>query len=202
MNNEIPPKNNDSTLTKINLEQYHKGNVITTPEQINNKNNQAKPDDTPKSKVEVYQDQIEAEKPKIKKSSIIGTTFMITNICLGTTIYTFATRAKRFGLVWLLVFCLIVAAINYWSIILGVYASSKFKEDDFSELTEKILGKKMRHTLLLYFIVMQVLCALFLYFILYLEGLFKVHFIGMIILIMKSFMMKSGGNFILNFLFL
>ena len=72
---------------------------------------------------------------------------MITNICLGTTIYTFATRAKRFGLVWLLVFCLIVAAINYWSIILGVYASSKFKEDDFSELTEKILGKKMRHTL-------------------------------------------------------
>ena len=133
MNNEIPPKNNDSTLTKLDLEKYKAGNVITTPDQINNQIGQAKPDDTPKSKVKVYQDQVEAEKPKIKKSSIIGTTFMITNICLGTTIYTFATRAKRFGLVWLLVFCLIVAAINYWSILLGVYASSKFKEDDFSE---------------------------------------------------------------------
>ena len=40
-----------------------------------------------------------------------------------------------------------MAIINYWSILLGVYASSKFKEDDFSELTEKILGRKMRHTL-------------------------------------------------------
>ena len=67
MNNEIPLKNNDSTLTKINLEQYHKGNVITTPDQINNQNNQAKPDDIPKPKVEVYQDQNNAEKPKIKK---------------------------------------------------------------------------------------------------------------------------------------
>ena len=72
---------------------------------------------------------------------------MITNICLGTTIYTFAVRAKKFGLVWLLFFCVLVAVINYWSIMLGVYASDKCKEDDFSEITEKLLGRKMRNIL-------------------------------------------------------
>ena len=72
---------------------------------------------------------------------------MLTNFCLGTTIYTFAVRAKKFGLVWLLFFCVLVAVINYWSIMLGVYASEKCKEDDFSEITEKLLGRKMRNIL-------------------------------------------------------
>ena len=34
------------------------------------------------------------------KASIFGATFMLTNICLGTTIFTFAIRAKIFGLGW------------------------------------------------------------------------------------------------------
>ena len=34
--------------------------------------------------------------------------------------------------------------VTYWSIIRGIIASSKNEEDDYSELTEKILGKKFR----------------------------------------------------------
>ena len=37
---------------------------------------------------------------------------MLTNICLGTTIFTFAVRAKSFGLVWLLVATIIVGILN------------------------------------------------------------------------------------------
>lgn len=88
---------------------------------------------------------ISLENPKkIEKSTIFGASFMITNLCLGTTIFTFAVRTKAFGLVWFLVACILVAAINYWSITRCIYASSKCKEDDYSEIMEKILGKKMR----------------------------------------------------------
>ena len=84
------------------------------------------------------------DKPKRKKSTIFGSTFMITNICLGTTIFTFAVRAKAFGLVWMLFFCFVVAAVNYWSITRCIYASSRCQFDDYSEITEHYLGKKMR----------------------------------------------------------
>ena len=48
------------------------------------------------------------ENPKnIKKSTIFGSAFMLTNLCLGTTIFTFAVRTKAFGLVWFLVACFI-----------------------------------------------------------------------------------------------
>ena len=93
------------------------------------------------------------EKNTIEKSSIIGSGFMLTNLCLGTTIFTFAVRTKAFGLVWFLVSCFIVAAVNYWSIMRCVYASSKCKEDDYSEITEKILGRKMRVTLNIFIMV-------------------------------------------------
>ena len=69
---------------------------------------------------------------------------MLTNLCLGTTIFTFAVRTKAFGLVWFLVACFIVACVNYWSIMRCVYASSKCQEDDYSEITQKLLRKKMR----------------------------------------------------------
>ena len=78
-------------------------------------------------------------KPLRKKSTKFDSSFMITNICLETTIYIFANRAKAFRLVWLLAFCVVVAVINYWSIICCVYASEKCEEDDFSEITEKLL---------------------------------------------------------------
>ena len=90
----------------------------------------------------------ETEKPKMSSNAtIFGATLMLTNICLGTTIFTFAVRAKSFGLVWLLVACIITGAINYWSISNCCIASSKCKEDDYSEITERILGRKMRVTL-------------------------------------------------------
>ena len=147
MNKEIPNLYNGPISTQDNLNQYQSESVIASKKQINTDNNQINQEINQKSTVKIYTSQQEANKPKIEKSSILGATFMITNICLGTTIYTFATRAKRFGLVWLLFFCVVVAVINYWSIMLGVYASSKCKEDDFSEMTEKLLGKRMRDLL-------------------------------------------------------
>ena len=102
------------------------------------------------SKEVIYQktekaDLVEPEPIEVKKeSTILGASFMLTNLCLGTTIFTFAVRAKTFGLVWFLIICVFVACVNYWSIMRCVYASSRCKEDDYSEITEKILGKKMR----------------------------------------------------------
>ena len=87
----------------------------------------------------------EESQPKISSNqSILGGAFMMTNICLGTTIFTFATWTKSFGLIWILVGCFIVAIINYWSIMNCSIASSKVKEDDYSEVTEKLVGKKAR----------------------------------------------------------
>ena len=102
------------------------------------------------SKEKVYQKTekrdlvVEENIEKKKDSTIIGASFMLTNLCLGTTIFTFAVRAKSFGLVWFILVCIVVAIVNYWSIMRCVYASSRCKEDDYSEITEKILGKKMR----------------------------------------------------------
>ena len=87
---------------------------------------------------------VEENIEKKKDSTIFGAAFMLTNLCLGTTIFTFAVRAKSLGLVWFIFACIIVAFVNYWSIMRCVYASSRCKEDDYSEITEKILGKKMR----------------------------------------------------------
>ena len=98
--------------------------------------------------VAIYRDQNEIIKvPNIKKSTIFGATFMITNICLGTTIFTFAVRAKSFGLFWMLFFCFLIAIINYWSIMRCVYSSSRCKFDDYSEITEHFLGKRARFIL-------------------------------------------------------
>ena len=97
---------------------------------------------------------IEEVEPQEKKknSTILGSSFMLTNLCLGTTIFTFAVRAKAFGLVWFLVVCVVVAIVNYWSIMRCVYASSKCKKDDYSEITEEILGRKTRVVLNIFII--------------------------------------------------
>ena len=79
-----------------------------------------------------------------KKSTIVSAGLLMTNACLGTTIFTFAVKAKSFGLVWFLVAVVIVGIINYWTIMAGAKASSKCEEDDYSELTQKILGRKAR----------------------------------------------------------
>jgi amino acid permease len=97
---------------------------------------------------------------KIKKSTIVGATFMLTNICLGTTIFTFAVRAKAFGLFWIIFFCLIVAAANYWTIMRGAYASSKTEEYDYSAIVEHFLGKKMRIVLNIFIILYSYACIM------------------------------------------
>ena len=77
-------------------------------------------------------------------TTIFRGTLMITNLCFGVTIFTFAIRATYFGLVWLVIAGAIVGVITYWSIMCGIIASSKNVEDDYSELTQKILGRKVR----------------------------------------------------------
>ena len=144
--------------------------------------------------VPVVENQKEFEnKPKIKQSTILGTTFMITNICLGTTIFTFAVRTKSIGLVWMLVLCFIVAAVNYWAIMRCVYASSRSKFDDYSEIVEEFMGKRARFVLNVFIIVEYSL---------YVDVLFIVPFIAMIILILSTLMMTNGVNLILKYLFL
>ena len=61
------------------------------------------PYDIPKNTLSINNDQNEVMNvPNVKKSTIFGTTSMITNIYLGETIISFAVRAKSFGLFWLL----------------------------------------------------------------------------------------------------
>ena len=100
------------------------------------------------NEVKTYESKEKAFGNKKERASSDTTVFrgalMITNLCLGVTIFTFAIRATYFGLIWFVVTGIIVGFITYWSLMLCVYASSKNKEDDFSELTEKILGKKAR----------------------------------------------------------
>ena len=93
-------------------------------------------------------------------STIFGATFMLTNICLGTTIFTFAVRAKAFGLLWILIACFICGAVNYWTITRGVASSEKLKESDYSEITEKLLGKKGRLILNILIIIYSYACIM------------------------------------------
>ena len=146
-NNNQKTQNYENTMTDLKLEELQ----LKLQNQVKNIQNQ-EPKKEGTEQIEKVSDpkkpEPEPKEPtKIKKSSIIGATLMITNICLGTTIFTFAVRAKSFGLIWLLFFCFVVAAVNYWSIMRCVYASSKCQENDYSEITEKLLGKKMRNIL-------------------------------------------------------
>ena len=88
--------------------------------------------------------QSQAKERASSDTTIFRGTLMITNLCFGVTIFTFAIRATYFGLVWLIVSGAIVGVITYWSIMCGIIASSKNEEDDYSELTQKILGRKAR----------------------------------------------------------
>ena len=137
---ENPPlqTENSANQSNINGHPFHTMNPSPTSKDIE--------EDIPQKSVTIYKDQNDADSktPKIKKSTIFGATFMITNICLGTTIFTFATRAKSFGLFWMLFFCFVVAIINYWSITRCIYASSRCHLNDYSEITEYFLGRKMR----------------------------------------------------------
>ena len=98
--------------------------------------------------MKTYERAEEANKPQRERVSsdttIIHGALMIMNLCFGVSLFTFAIRAKYFGFIWMIVAIAIVGVATYWSLMLGVYASSKNEEDDFSELTKKILGQKAR----------------------------------------------------------
>ena len=46
-----------------------------------------------------------------KKASIISAGLLMTSSCLGTTLFTFAIKAKSFGLIWLVVATIVVGII-------------------------------------------------------------------------------------------
>ena len=75
-------------------------------------------------------------------TTILHGSLMITNLCLGVTIFTFAVRIKYFGLVWFVLSCVLVGAATYWSIIRGVIASSKMKKTIIQNLLKKYWVKK------------------------------------------------------------
>jgi amino acid permease len=139
-NKEIRPEPQNETEVVVLQNQ---NDLFNKAKNAENQNTQITPNsETPSQNSEKKEE--DKPKPTIKKSSIFGSTFMITNICLGTTIFTFAVRAKSFGLVWMLFFCFVVAAVNYWSITRCIYASSRCQFNDYSEITEHFLGRKMR----------------------------------------------------------
>ena len=149
--NNTNANENPTQQTENNMDgSYHNFNtkVISPLDNMNQYNNQNAPNNMPITTNQTEAGKEEGKEIKkvktIKKSSIFGATFMITNICLGTTIFTFATRAKSFGLIWMLVFCFLVAVVNYWSIMRCVYSSSRCQYDDYSEICEHFLGRKWR----------------------------------------------------------
>ena len=95
-----------------------------------------------------------------KKSTVLSAGLMMTDACLGTTIFTFAVKAKTFGLLWFLVFVVIIGIINYWSIMAGAKASSKCDEDDYSEITLKFLGKKAKIILNVVLVIYSYACMM------------------------------------------
>ena len=109
------------------------------------------------------EDKVQGHSKLSSDATIFGATFMMTNMCLGTTIFTFAVWTKSFGLVWILVACFCVAAVDYWSIMNCSIASSTVKEDDFSEVTETLLGKKAKIILNILIIVYSYACMMCFY---------------------------------------
>ena len=141
-------------------------------------------------------------KEHVSDSSILGATSMLTNICLGTTIFTFAVRAKQFGLIWLIIATIFCGAVNYWTILRAVMASKPMKEHDYSEITEKLLGRKAR--LILNFLIIlysyALVCVLLHLCFLYLVDLFNILVIELNIKHMMNLLKLFGINLMLNFI--
>ena len=107
------------------------------------------------------------EKHISSNTTILRASLMLTNMCLGTSIFTFAKWTQSFGLVWILVFCVIIAIINYWSLMNCSIASSRVKEDDFSDITNVILGPKARFVLNIFIIVYSYACLITFFVLIY-----------------------------------
>ena len=99
----------------------------------------------------------------IKRQTVFGASFIITHVCLGNfAIFSLAQKTKSFGLAWIIIFCVLVGIINYWSIMRGFFASIKLKDTNYSELTEKYLGKNARRILNLIIMIYSFLYMMYL----------------------------------------
>ena len=142
----------------------------------NNKNEEIKPVETnmninetryEEEKEENASEQTSGQKKISSNTTILKASLMLTNMCLGTSIFTFAKWTKSYGLVWILVFCLIIAIINYWSLMNCSIASSRVKPDDYSEVTDKILGKKAKFILNIFLIIYSYACLITFFVLIY-----------------------------------
>ena len=106
-------------------------------------------------------------KPISSNTTILKASLMLTNMCLGTSIFTFAKWTQSFGLVWILVFCLLIAIVNYWSLMNCSIASSRVEPDDYSEVTTKILGKVAKLILNIFIIVYSYACLITFFVLIY-----------------------------------
>ena len=130
-NNKADETKPDETMVDINIENVLKKNALEEPKK----------------------EEIKNVKKISSNTTILRATLMLTNMCLGTSIFTFAKWTHSFGLVWILVFCVLIAIVNYWSLMNCSKASATVKSDDYSEITEEILGKVARFILNIFLIV-------------------------------------------------
>ena len=131
---------------------------------INTEQNMQKTEDNKDTKSD---DKKSDEKHISSNTTILKASLMLTNMCLGTSIFTFAKWTQSFGLVWILVFCIIIAIVNYWSLMNCSIASSRVKEDDYSEITERILGNKTKFVLNIFLIVYSYACLITFFVLIY-----------------------------------
>ena len=99
----------------------------------------------------------------IKKPTIFSTGCIILHVCFGNfAIFSMAPLVQNFGLIWIIIFCIIVGFINYWTIMKSFNASVKCNKNNYSEITENFLGKKLRQLLNIIMIIYSFLCMMFL----------------------------------------
>ena len=115
----------------------------------------------PKKETKINEEKISSN------TTILRATLMLVNMCLGTSIFTFAKWTHSFGLVWILVFCVFIAIVNYWSLMNCSKASSRVKPDDYSEVTEEILGKVARFILNIFLIIYSYACLITFFVLIY-----------------------------------
>ena len=161
---------NKANNVEVNI---HNNNVNNNTN--SNKNEEIQPDATiadmnlseTKNKEETSSGQTSGQKKISSNTTILKASLMLTNMCLGTSIFTFAKWTKSYGLVWILVFFFIIAVINYWSLMNCSIASSRIKPDDYSEVTDNILGKKAKFILNIFLIVYSYACLITFFVLIY-----------------------------------
>ena len=141
-----------------------------------NKNKDSVPDDSKRDiiignqikKIDTKVDSENKNEEKISSNTtVLRASLMLTNMCLGTSIFTFAKWVQSFGIIWILIFCFLIALVNYWSLMNCTIASSKVKHDDYSEVTEALLGKKARLILNIFLILSSYACLITFFVLIY-----------------------------------